>query len=71
MARTRTVHVPYAVERDEDGAWCARAELRPGVTAYGEGDTQAEAVEDLREGLTGLVEEFGAPDELTLTVNVA
>ena len=36
---TRAVHVPYTVEQDEDGVWCAHAQLRPGVGANGEGDT--------------------------------
>lgn len=65
------MHVPYAVQQDEDGVWCAHAQLRPGVGAHGEGDTPEAAVADLREALGGLLEEFGAPDELTLTVNVA
>ncbi len=36
---TRSVHVPYTVEQDEDGIWCAHAQLLPGVGANGEGDT--------------------------------
>ncbi len=68
---TRAVHVPYAVEQDEDGVWCAHAQLRPGVGAHGEGDSPEAAVADLREALTGLVEEFGIPDELTLLIEVA
>lgn len=68
---TRAVHVPYTVEQDEDGVWCAHAQLRPGVGANGEGTTRVEAVADLREALTGLIAEFGAPEELTLTVDVA
>jgi hypothetical protein len=68
---TRTVHVPYTVEEDEDGVWCAHAQLRPGVGANGEGSTAAAAIADLSEALTGLVAEFGVPDELTLTVDVA
>ena len=67
---TRAVHVPCTVEH-EDGIWCAHAQLRPGVGAYGEGNTAEAAVADLREALEGLVAEFGAPDELTLTVDVA
>ena len=58
------MHVPYTVEQDEDGVWCAHAQLRPGVGANGEGDTLDAAVADLREALEGLVAEFGAPDEL-------
>lgn len=68
---TRAVHVPYTVEQDEDGVWCAHGQLRPGVGANGEGKTRAEALDDLREALTGLIAEFGAPEELTLTVDVA
>jgi predicted RNase H-like HicB family nuclease len=70
-AMTRAVHVPYIVAQDEDGVWCAHAQLRPGVGANGEGDTLDAAVADLREALEGLVAEFGAPDELTLMVDVA
>ena len=51
--------------------WCAHAQLRPGVGANGEGDTPEAAIEDLREALIGLIAEFGAPDELTLTLDVA
>ncbi|BEL12779.1 hypothetical protein Q0Z83_109700 [Actinoplanes sichuanensis] len=59
MAESRTVTVPVVVERDEDGVWCAHARLPPGVGAHGEGDTEEAALEDLREALTGLIEEFG------------
>ena len=68
---TRVVHVPYVVEQDEDGVWCASALLRPGVGAVGDGATQEEAIADLRAGLELLIEEVGIPDELTLTLNVA
>lgn len=44
-AMTRAVHVPYTVEQDEDGVWCAPAQLRPGVGASGEGDSPAAALE--------------------------
>jgi predicted RNase H-like HicB family nuclease len=67
----RAVHVPYTVEQDEDGGWCAHAQLRPGVGANGEGDTPEAAIEDLGVSLIGLIAEFGAPDELTLTLDVA
>jgi hypothetical protein len=33
---TRVVHVPHAVEQDEDGVRCASAQLRPGVGAVGD-----------------------------------
>ncbi len=68
---SRIVHVPYFVEQDEDGVWCAHAQLRPGVGAHGEGETREAALDDLTEALTGLIEEFGIPDELTLTLDVA
>jgi len=68
---TRAVHVPYTVEQDEDGVWCAHAQLRPGVGANGEGDTREAAIADLREALIGLIAEFGPPDELTLMLDVA
>jgi predicted RNase H-like HicB family nuclease len=68
---SRAVHLPYTVEQDEDGVWCAHAQLRPGVGANGEGQTAEDAVADLREALVGLIAEFGVPDELTLTLDVA
>ena len=68
---TQAVHVPYTVEQDEDGVWCAHAQLRPAVGANGEGDTPEAAIADLREALGGLIAEFGIPQELTLMVDVA
>jgi hypothetical protein len=68
---TRVVHVPYAVEQDEDGVWCASAQLRPGVGAVGDGPTQEAAIADLRTALEALIDVVGIPDELTLTLNVA
>jgi predicted RNase H-like HicB family nuclease len=68
VAESRTVTVPVIVERDEDGVWCVHARLRPGVGAHGEGYTEEAALEDLREALTGLIEEFGVPRELSITV---
>lgn len=65
---SRAVHVPYTVEQDDDGAWCAHAQLRPGVGANGEGDSREAAITDLRQALIELIAEFGAPDELTLTL---
>ncbi|MEU4836436.1 hypothetical protein [Streptosporangium sp. NPDC023615] len=66
----RTVHVPYVLEQDESGVWCAHAWLRPGRGAHGEGATPQEATGELREALIGLIEEFGAPDLLSLAVEV-
>jgi predicted RNase H-like HicB family nuclease len=62
------VTVPYTVEQDEDGVWCAHALLARGVGANGEGATPEAAVEDLREALAGLVESFGVPNLITITV---
>lgn len=56
---TRVVHVPYVVEHDEEGAWCASAPLRPGVAAFGDGATPEEAITDLRASLETLVEVVG------------
>jgi len=68
---TRVVHLPYTVEQDEDGVWCAHAQLRPGVGANGDGPTREAAIADLRGALTALMREFGVPDELTVTLEVA
>ena len=70
-ARVRTVHVLYTLEQDEDGVWCASAQLRPGVGAVGDGETREAALDDLRDALQALIAEVGIPDELTLTLNVA
>jgi len=59
--------VPYTVEQDETGWWCAHAPL-PGGGANGEGQTPEEAVADLRQALDGWFAEFGVPEELTVTV---
>lgn len=63
--------MPHVVEQDEDGVWCAHAQLRPHVGANGFGQTEAEAIADLREALIVVIEEFGAPKELAVTVNIA
>jgi predicted RNase H-like HicB family nuclease len=68
---SRVVHVPYSVSQDEDGVWCASAQLGPGVGAVGDGATEEEAVADLRAALQALLAETGPPPELTLTLDVA
>ncbi|MHB8342470.1 MAG: type II toxin-antitoxin system HicB family antitoxin [Mycobacteriales bacterium] len=68
---SRAVHVPCSIERDEDGMWCASAQLRIAVGAVGDGETQEAAVADLREALAALIAEVGAPPELTVTLDVA
>jgi predicted RNase H-like HicB family nuclease len=51
--------------------WCASAQLKPGVGAVGDGATPEEAIADLRGAVTLLIEEVGAPPELTPTLDVA
>ena len=68
---SRVVHVPYSVSQDEDGVWCASAQLGPGVGAVGDGPTEEAAVADLRAALQALLAETGPPPELTLTLDVA
>jgi ADP-ribose pyrophosphatase YjhB (NUDIX family)/predicted RNase H-like HicB family nuclease len=58
----RVITFPFTVEQDEDGAWCAAAYPRPGVGAFGDGDTREAAVADLRTGLESLLDEVGIPD---------
>jgi predicted RNase H-like HicB family nuclease len=45
----------------EQGGFTARV---PDIPAYGEGDTEDEAVADLKEALTAYVEAFGLEDAL-------
>jgi len=40
------------------------------VGPTGEGDSPEAAIADVAEALTGLIAEFGVPDELTLMVDV-
>jgi predicted RNase H-like HicB family nuclease len=59
------------VEQVEGGAWRARARPLPEAEACGSGSTREEAIADLREALAGLIAEFGVPEEMILTLNVA
>ena len=68
---SRVVHVPYTVEPDEDGAWCAHAQINPNNGANGHGHTEEAALADLREALLLIFEEDGTPDELTIEVDAA
>jgi predicted RNase H-like HicB family nuclease len=45
----------------EQGGYTARL---PDIPAYGEGETQDEAIADLREALRGYIETFGLDDAL-------
>lgn len=71
MRMRQEVHVPYVLEQDEDGVWCALAQLRPGIGAVGDGNTPEAAIADLREALTALLADAGPSPELTLTLDVA
>ncbi len=44
---SRVIHLPYTLEQDEDGVWCASAQLKPGVGAVGDGATPEEAIAEL------------------------
>jgi predicted RNase H-like HicB family nuclease len=67
----RVIYVPYVVEQDEDGVWCAAAQLGPGVGAVGDGLTREAAIGDLRAALELLIAEVGVPDQLTITLSHA
>lgn len=68
---SRVVHVPYSLCQDEDGIFCASAQLGPGVGAVGDGPTEEAAIADLRAALEALLAETGPPPELTFTLDVA
>ena len=46
----------------EEGGFTARV---PDIPAYGEGTTEDEAIDDLKEALRGYIEEFGLDDALS------
>jgi predicted RNase H-like HicB family nuclease len=62
------VTVQHTVEEDPDGGFSAAASLRPGSIAAGEGETREEAVNDLGDALSRLIQESGIPDELAVEV---
>lgn len=65
-----TVHVPYTVEQDEDGVWCAHAWLGSSGGANGNGATAEEAVADLREAVRMVIEEDGVPAQLERSLDL-
>lgn len=65
-----TVHVPYTVEQDEDGVWCAHAWLGSSGGANGNGATPEEAVADLREAVRMVLDEDGIPEQLARTLDL-
>lgn len=71
MARQpRMVHVPYSLERDKDGVWCAHAWLGSSGGANGNGATPEEAVADLREAVQMVLDEDGVPEQLAHTLDL-
>ena len=46
----------------EHGGFTARL---PDIPTYGEGDTEDEAIADLKEAVRGYIETFGLPDALS------
>ena len=69
-----TVHVPYTVEQDEDGVWCAHAWLGSSGGANGNGATAEEAVADLRKAvrmvIEMVIEEDGVPVQLERSLDL-
>jgi len=65
-----TVHVPYTVEQDEDGVWCAHAWLGSSGGANGNGATAEEAFADLREAVRMVIEEDGVPAQLERSLDL-
>jgi predicted RNase H-like HicB family nuclease len=66
----RIVHVPYTLEQDEDGIWCAHAWLGSSGGANGNGATPEEAVADLREAVQMVIDQDGVPEQLALLRDV-
>lgn len=70
-SQPRTVHVPYTLKQDEDGIWCAHAWLGSSGDANGNGATPEEAVADLREAVSMVINEDGVPEDIrTLDLEV-
>jgi hypothetical protein len=63
------VHVPYTLEQDEDGVWCAHAWLGASGGANGNGMTPEDAVADLREAVQMVIDEDGVPEQLCAEVS--
>ena len=64
------VHVPYTVDQDEDGIWCAHAWLGESGGANGNGATAEEAVADLAEAVRMVIDEDGVPEQLARTLDL-
>lgn len=68
--QSRIVHVPYTLELDEDGIWCAHAWLGSSGGANGNGSTPDEAVADLRQAVEMVIAEDGVPAQLERTLDL-
>ncbi len=53
------------VEDPEEGGFTARV---PDIPAYGEGETEDEAIADLREALKGYIQTFGLDDAMSRVI---
>jgi hypothetical protein len=65
-----TVHIPYTVEQDEDGVWCAHAWLGSSGGASGDGTAAEEAIADLREAVSLVIEDDGIPVQLQRSLDL-
>ncbi len=43
MSEPRIVTIPIVIEQGDDGVWSADVQLRRGLEAHGEGDTEEDA----------------------------
>jgi predicted RNase H-like HicB family nuclease len=66
----REISVPFTIEQDENGAWCAAAALTPDAFANGAGDTREAAIEDLKAAIALLADEVGVPEQVVVRVEV-
>ncbi|KPM56528.1 hypothetical protein CcI49_00985 [Frankia sp. CcI49] len=66
----RMVQIPYELEQEEDGTWAAHASF-PSGGAHGLGASPEEAVADLYEAVSLVIEELGVPPVLTIVQDVA
>jgi hypothetical protein len=68
---SNVVHLRYSLSRDEDGVWCASAQLGDGIRSVGYGRSDEDAVADLRAALETLLAQTDPPPEIRLTLSIA
>jgi hypothetical protein len=68
--KPQIVHVPYTLQQDEDGIWCAHAWLGASGGANGNGETAEAAIADLREAVQMVIDEDGVPEQLARTLDL-